>query len=121
MFQRAIQSVRRWLVGPQVATNQRELNAWKERYAAMRASYDAARTSTEFQNIWANADRFDADSSHSKEVRHTLISRSRYETGSNGYSDGIAQTYATDTVGCGPNLRMQTGSDGFNRMVELEW
>lgn len=87
----------------------------------MRASYDAARTSTEYQNIWANADRLDADSAHSKEVRHTLISRARYEVGNNGYADGIAQTYANDLVSVGPVLRMQTGSDGFNRMIELEW
>lgn len=94
---------------------------WQARYASMRAAYDAARTTDEYKNIWANADRFDADSANSREVRHTLISRSRYEIGSNGYSDGIAQTYATDLVGVGPSLRMQTGSEGFNRMVEFEW
>ncbi len=121
MFERTLQSVRRWINGPQKPDVSRQLKAFQERYAAMRASYDAARTSTEYQNIWANADRLDADSAHSRDVRHTLISRSRYEIGSNGYSDGIAQTYATDLVGVGPVLRMQTGSDGFNRMVELEW
>ena len=85
------------------------------------ATYDAARTSDEFKNYWANADRFDADSAHSPAVRSTLVSRSRYEIGNNGYSDGIAQTYATDLVGIGPTLRMQTGSEGFNRLVETEW
>lgn len=97
------------------------VEAWQRRYLQVRASYDAARTSTEYQNIWANADAFDADSAHSREVRHTLIKRSRYEIGSNGYSDGIAQTYATDLVGVGPALRMQTASVGFNQMVELTW
>ncbi len=84
-------------------------------------SYDAARTSTEYQNIWANADYYDADSANSRFVREKLVTRSRYEINNNGYSDGIAQTYATDIIGCGPNLRMQTGSDGFNRMVENTW
>jgi capsid protein len=97
----------------------KQLDAAQER--AIRATYDAARTTPEYRNIWANADRYDADSAHSKDVRHTLIERSRYEIGSNGYSDGIAQTYATDLVGCGPQLRMQTGSQGFNQMVELTW
>ncbi len=120
MLERVVQFMRKWIAGPQ-KDNSRQVEAWQKRYAEMRASYDAARTSTEYQNIWANADRLDADSAHSKEVRHTLISRSRYETGSNGYSDGIAQTYATDLVGVGPNLRMQTSSEGFNTMVELEW
>lgn len=87
----------------------------------VRSSYDAARTGDEYKRIWENTDRLDADSAHSKEVRHTLISRSRYETANNGYADGIAQTYATDLVGVGPQLRMQTGSNGFNRMVELQW
>lgn len=85
------------------------------------ARYDAAQSTHEYKNIWANADRYDADSAHSREVRHTLISRSRYEIGNNGFSDGIAQTYATDLVGLGPVLRMQSGSEGFNRMVEAEW
>jgi capsid protein len=87
----------------------------------VRAGYDAARTSDEFKNYWANADKYDADSAHSKTVRHTLISRSRYELNSNGYSDGIAQTYATDLIGNGPALRMQTNSTGFNQMVENTW
>lgn len=97
------------------------LRAWKQRYSQLRASYDAARTSDEYRRIWENADAFDADSAHSKQVRHELIKRSRYEVGSNGYSDGIAQTYATDLVGLGPTLRMQSGSPGFNQMVELTW
>jgi capsid protein len=85
------------------------------------ARYDAASDSDEYSNIWAAADAYDADSAHSKEVRHKLVKRSRYEIGSNGYSDGIAQTYATDLVGLGPQLRMQTGSEGFNRLVETQW
>lgn len=97
------------------------LDFWRNRYASLQASYDAARTSDEYGNIWANADRFDADSAHSPLVRHTLIARSRYEINNNGYSDGIAQTYATDVVGVGPSLRMQTGSEGFNRLIETEW
>lgn len=85
------------------------------------ASFDAARPLDEFANYWVNADRFDADSAHSKEVRHTLLSRARYEVSNNGYADGIAQTYANDLVGVGPSLRMQTGSTPFNQMVEREW
>lgn len=85
------------------------------------ATYDAARTTDEFKNYWANSDKYDADSANSREVRSTLVSRSRYEIGNNGYSDGIAQTYATDLIANAPTLRMQTGSEGFNQLVELEW
>jgi capsid protein len=87
----------------------------------LRATYDAARNTDEFKNYWINADQYDADSAHDPAVRLTLISRSRYEIGNNGYADGIAQTYSTDVVGIGPTLRMQSGSEGFNRMVELAW
>jgi capsid protein len=121
MLERAKQFVRTLLAGPQKSASPGEVQAWQRRYAELRASYDAARNGTEYVNIWTNADRLDADSAHSKEVRHSLISRSRYEVGNNGYSDGIAQTYATDLVGVGPTLRMQTASEGFNRMIELEW
>lgn len=88
---------------------------------AIDATYDAAGTSTEYSNYWAPADGLDADSANSFAVRQTLVKRSRYDIGNNGYSDGIAQTYATDLIGRGPSLRMQTGSEGFNRMVELAW
>lgn len=85
------------------------------------ATYDAARTSDEFKNYWANADAYDADSAHSPTVRAHLVQRSRYEIGNNGFADGIAGTYSTDLVGRSPSLRMQTGSEGFNRMVEASW
>lgn len=85
------------------------------------AAYDAASNSTEFSNYWANADRLDADSANSKAVRSKLVPRSRYETANNGYADGIVQTYATDMIGSGPTLRMQTANDGFNQVVETEW
>lgn len=83
------------------------------------ATYDAARTTTEFENYWQHADALDADSSHSPTVRATLVQRSRYETGSNGYSDGIQQTHANYVVGCGPALRMKSPSATFNEEVEL--
>lgn len=85
------------------------------------ATYDAASDSTEHQNYWANADNYDADSANSQIVRRKLVARSRYEVANNGFADGIVQTYATDLVGIGPKLRMQTASPAFNRMVEAEW
>jgi capsid protein len=98
-----------------------EVTEWQQRYAKLKATYDAARTTDEFRNYWANADRLDADSANSREVRHTLVSRSRYEVANNAFADGIAQTITNDLIGIGPSLRMQTGSEGFNRMIEMEW
>ena len=85
------------------------------------ARYDAAADYEDQANHWAAADDFDADSANSASVRRKLVRNSRHETFNNGYSDGIAQTYCTDLVGIGPKLRMQTGSQGFNQMVEAEW
>lgn len=91
------------------------------RAGSVEAKYDAAGDSDELRNYWANADALDADSANSPSVRAPLVQRSRYEVNNNGYSSGIASTYATDLVGLGPTLRMQTASEGFNRMVEIAW
>lgn len=85
------------------------------------ATYDAAGSGDDTKNYWAPADALDADSANSHAVRSVLVKRSRYEIQNNGYAAGIASTYATDLVGLGPTLRMQTGSEAFNRMVEREW
>ncbi len=87
----------------------------------VRATYDAARTTDEFKTYWANADALDADSANSKAVRATLVQRSRYEVGNNGYADGMVQTHANYLVGTGPLLRLQTISATFNSLVEREW
>lgn len=84
-------------------------------------SYDAAGTGGDLDTYWANGDSFDADSAHSRAVRHRLMRNSRYEICNNGFSDGIAQTFCTDLVGTGPQLRMQTNSVSFNQLVERNW
>jgi hypothetical protein len=102
-------------------TQEKDLREWFadfSRQLRIHGTYDAARTSDDMATYWVNADSYDADSANDKGVRHTLIQRSRYDTYNNGYSDGIAQTYATDLVGTGPQLRMQTNSIGFNQLVE---
>lgn len=96
-------------------------NEARAKRRTLSATYDAAGSSDEYSNYWSPADGLDADSANSFAVRQTLVKRSRYDVGSNGYSDGIASTYATDVIGVGPSLRMQTASEGFNRMVELAW
>lgn len=84
-------------------------------------SYDAARSGTDLDNHWAFADALDSDSANSKAVRHTLMKRSRYEAGSNGYYEGIVKTHCNMLVGVGPTLRMLTGNRGFNQLIEREF
>lgn len=88
------------------------------------AKYDAANDSVEFQNYWGATDSYDADSANSKGVRVKLVKRSRYESGNNGYADGIAQTHANFTIGLGPTLQMRTGDAKLDAAIEaafLSW
>lgn len=87
----------------------------------IRAKYDAAQDLQDTSHHWANTDSFDADSANSRDIRQKLVQRSRYECANNGYADGIANSYANDAVGIGPQLRMQTGSTPFNQLIEFNW
>lgn len=87
----------------------------------IRGSYDAARDGNETVNIWANSDALDADAANSLAVRTKLRNRDRYERGNNGHKCGIHRTQANYVIGTGAKLKMQTGSKGFNAMVEAKW
>jgi len=97
------------------------LHTRRQNRPSIEARYDAASSSTEFANYWANADALDADSANSKGVRTTLVKRSRYEAANNGYVDGILQTLATDIISVGPKLRLRTKNKAFNQAVETVW
>ena len=89
---------------------------FQPRRASLR--YDAAQDSESMGRYWAFADHLDADSSNSRSIRQKLVSRSRYETQSNAYYQGILATQANYLVGTGPTLRMQSRTPGFNEAVE---
>jgi capsid protein len=86
-----------------------------------RLSYDAARDSDWLSRYWPHADRLDADSANSRDVRHKLISRSRYEDESNALYNGLITKYVNMLMGVGPTLRMLTSSKPFNQAVEKAW
>lgn len=87
----------------------------------MRGSYDAADLDGMNTKHWLAADALDADSANSKTVRQRIAHRARSEFANNGLGKGIQLTHANYVVGRGPKLRMQTGSPGFNSMVEAAW
>ncbi len=95
--------------------------AQKQDKKKLKARYDAAQDTDTYSNWWAAADNLDADSANSLEVRRKLVSRSRYEVENNGFMAGMVQTHANYLVGISPTLRMQTGNEQFNRIVELIW
>jgi len=87
----------------------------------IRGSYDAASLDGMNTRHWVAADALDADSANSLTVRRRISQRARYELSNNGQGKGVQLTQANYVVGRGPKLRMQTGSPGFNSMIEAEW
>lgn len=84
-------------------------------------SYDAARTTKENQNHWANADDYSANAANSPGVRRTLRKRSRYERANNSYLNGLVKTIANDTIGTGPRLQLGLPDRVLARRVEKAW
>lgn len=88
---------------------------------AIRARFDAARTTSENRRHWLHADALSADAAASPAVRATLRNRARYETANNCYAKGIVLTLAEDLVGTGPRLQMLLGDPKANHRIEREF
>ena len=86
--------------------------------AAIRGSYDLARTTAENRRHWAQVDGMSARNANSTAVRYTLRVRCRYAAQNNSYVAGIVSTLANDTVGTGPRLQLLTPDPALNRAVE---
>lgn len=94
----------------------------RQRISRISAQYDAARTSSENQNHWANADFRSPAASSSVAVRKTIRSRARYECQeNNSFGKGIILTLANDTMGRGPRLQMRTKNSDVNTFFEREF
>lgn len=90
----------------------------------IRAKYDAAQTTADNRNHWANSDNLSARAANDPGVRATLRNRSRYEVANNSYARGMSLTLANDTIGSGPRLQMVGKNKEANRIVEkafLAW
>ena len=105
-----------------VANMRRQRDSLGQRFAAIKARYDAARADSQ-ANHWANADNMSADAANSYEVRATLRKRSRYEIANNSYAKGVVLTFANETVGRGPRLQMRFPKEQreLNRLIEKYW
>lgn len=89
-----------------------------------RARYDAAQTSVNNENHWAQADHLDPHSANSLGVRRKLRSRSRYEViENNPYLKGTLLTIANDFIGSGPKLQITDKriSTERRRLIEKRW
>ena len=83
----------------------------------VRAKYDAAEMGDDRRH-WSNADAFAADAALSPVVRRSIRNRARYERANNSYLAGISSTLASDLIGTGPRLQLQSGSEELDRAVE---
>lgn len=93
-------------------------SAWRQRFAELKARYDAAVTNDDNRRHWANADGLSAADANSPDVRYTLRTRSRFEADNNGYYSGIIRTRADDLVGAGPTLQVPIDNDEAASAIE---
>ena len=85
----------------------------------IRGRFDAASREAEATRHWKGADFLSADAALVPEIRHLIISRTRYEAANNGYCAGVLKTLADDTIGTGPRLQYSFEHDDDD-MEELE-
>lgn len=96
--------------------------SWRESaFARLRAKWDAAATTVDNVNHWANADALSAAAAGAPEIRAKLRQRARYEIGNNCYAGGIVLTLAHDLIGTGPRLQVRSKSKAVNQFVEREF
>ena len=88
------------------------------------AKFDAAQTTAENRNHWANADNLSPNAAASPAVRQVIRNRARYEVANNSYARGMLLTLANDVIGTGPRLQLLTSDSKLNQAVErafAEW
>lgn len=92
----------------QAARAATEVIGLRRKVLELQAKYDAAQTSVNNENHWANADYLDPHAANSWTVRRKLRARSRYEViENNPYLKGTILTLCNDFVKSGPKLKIQ--------------
>jgi lambda family phage portal protein len=85
-----------------------------------RARFEAAERGDDYRH-WAGADAFAADAALSPEKRRVMRNRARHERVNNSYLAGISATLASDLIGTGPRLQLDSVDTDAAREVELEF
>lgn len=88
---------------------------------AIAARWDAAITTPDNAAHWSMSDGLAADAAANPMIRYILRNRARYEAANNGYCRGLIDTMASDLVGTGPRLQMETGDDEADAWIEAEF
>jgi lambda family phage portal protein len=90
----------------QIETLRARLDSERRKNGGAMSRFDAAQTTDENKNHWAQADGLSATAANSVDVRYRLRTRSRYEVANNGYASRIVRRRANDTIGTGPRLQL---------------
>lgn len=85
--------------------------------ASVRARFDIAEDGDDRRH-WQNADWFSLDGALTATARRKMRNRARYERLNNSYLAGIADTIASDLIGTGPRLQLNTGNPEADREIE---
>jgi lambda family phage portal protein len=85
-----------------------------------RARFEAAERGDDYKH-WAGADAFAADAALSPDKRRMMRNRARHERVNNSYLAGISATLASDLIGTGPRLQLDTLDTDAARVVEREF
>lgn len=92
-----------------------------ERFAGIKAKYDAAMTYFGNENHWKNADALSAAEANSPVVRKRLRERSRYEFANGCHPHGIITQMANDLIGTGARLQVLFGDEKLCDAIEARW
>lgn len=99
-------------------------SAYREQFERrLRARYDAAQTTTDNENHWANADGLGPNAANSAAVREKVRRRARYEAlENNSYAKGMVLNFSNHLIGTGPRLQVATRDKlGNNRVERSFW
>jgi lambda family phage portal protein len=102
-----------------VKARQWEYYVSTDRYARLKAKYDAA--SQLDSRHWANADALSSTSANSLDVRTKLRNRARYEIANNCHARGIVSTLANDVIGTGSRLQIVHDDESLCNAIETPW
>lgn len=83
---------------------------------AVRARYEVA--SQARAGLWPGRDSLSADAALNPGVRRTIRERCRTQVENDPIAEGMIDTLANDTVGCGPRLQMMLEDEAANRQIE---
>ena len=94
----------------------------KQRQKSVKAnSYEISLDGDVTKYLFNQADLFPADAAARSNIRAMIRKRARFTYQNNGYSKGMVDSKARDTIGRGPRLQFQSNDKDINSRIERDW